>query len=166
MADNNDKKYFVVKDRNDLSITYFQYDKKDGYDFQPRNVKIKDAIDVDRMIVINPSMIQKLAFRKVNIRFQRIVKLLMFVLSDENEDDGTGGTYHEAMNEINKLRMEITMHYKNKLKSEDFNEFNKKLDVLEEELKNRLYYLQMMYRERLENSYENEEVQEIGRRRK
>ena len=59
----NEFKYFVVKDRNDMSITYFEYDKVEGYDLNPKNVKIKDAIDVNKMIVVNPSMIVKLAFK-------------------------------------------------------------------------------------------------------
>ena len=139
------KKYFVVKDRNDLSITYFEYDKVQGYDLHPRNVKIKDAIDVNQIVVINPGMMEKLAFRKVNAKFRKIVKLLMFVLSEENDDDGTGGTYQESLNEISKLRMEILVNYKNKLRVEDFDTFNKKLDLLEQELKMRLYYLQMTY---------------------
>lgn len=143
MAEN--KKYFIVKDRNDLSITYFEFDKVHGYDLHPRNVKIKDAIDVDQIVIINPSMMQKLAFRKVDAKFQKIVKLLMFVLSSENDDDGTGGTYQESLNEISKLRMEILVHYKNKLKEADFEEFNRKLDMLEQELRLRLYYLQMTY---------------------
>ena len=130
MAEN--KKYFIVKDRNDLSITYFEFDKVHGYDLHPRNVKIKDAIDVDQIVIINPSMMQKLAFRKVDAKFQ-------------NDDDGTGGTYQESLNEISKLRMEILVHYKNKLKEADFEEFNRKLDMLEQELRLRLYYLQMTY---------------------
>ena len=153
MAENT--KYFVVKDRNDLSITYFEYDKVQGYDLQPRNVKIKDAVDVQRMIIINPSMIQKLAFRKVNLKFQRIAKLMMFILSDENDDD-TGSTYHEVLNEINKLRAEIFTYYRSKLKEVDFDEFNKKLDVLEEELKVRLYYLQMSYSNHQQQEHERE----------
>lgn len=153
MAD--DTKYFVVKNQKDFSITYFEFDKVHGYDLQPRNVKIRDAVDVNKMIIINPSMIEKLAFRKVNLRFQRIVRLLMFVLSDENDDD-TGGTYHQALNEINKFRLEFLVKYKNKLKEADFLEFNKKLDVMEQELKNRLYYLQMIYQRQQENLIERE----------
>ncbi len=154
MADG--KKYFIVKDRNDLSITYLEYDKLSGYDLHPRSVKIKDAIDVDRVVIINPSLMQKLAFRKVHLKFQKIVKLLMFVLSEENDDDGTGGTYQESLNEINKLRMELLVHYKNKLKEEDFEEFNKKLDVLEHELSLRLYYLQMNYHNTLGDDAKSE----------
>lgn len=142
MAENG--KYFVVKNRNDASITYFEYNKVKGYDVTPRNVKIKDAIDVERMIIINPSMIQKLAFKKVNSKFQRIVKLLMFVLSEDNNDE-SGESYKEALNEITKLRLEVFVKYKNNLKQEDFEMFNKKLDILEQELKTRLYYLKDIY---------------------
>ncbi len=147
MAESN--KYFVVKDRNDLSITYFEYDKTKGYDLHPRNVKIKDAIDVTSMVIINPSFIQKLAFRKVELKFQRLTKMLMVVLSPDN-DDSSGDSYRQALNEINKLRLEILVQYKNKLKEEDFLEFNKRLDLLAQELNLRLYFLTM------ENVVENE----------
>lgn len=148
-------KYFVVKNKKDYSITYFEYEKVKGYDLQPKNVKIKDAIDVKSMIIINPSLIEKLAFRKVNLKFQRIVKMLMFILSSDN-DDTSGETYRQALNEINKLRLEILVHYKSKLKEEDFVEFNKKLDLLMQELNVRMYYLQ--------NMYEKEENLDMGRR--
>lgn len=147
-------RFFVVKDRKDLSITYFEYDKVKGYDLMPKNVKIKDAIDVNKMIIINPSMIQKLAYKKVNSKFMDVVKLLMFVLSSDN-DDTSGDTYRHALNEITKLRLEILMKYKNKLKEDDFNVFNNKLDLLEQELKVRMFYLQNFYVNNFYNNYNN-----------
>ena len=44
----------------------------------------------------------------------------------------------------------------NKLKQDDFEEFNKKLDLLEQELKFRLYYLQMNYQRAMDNTHERE----------
>jgi len=155
MSGIEETRYFIVKDRKDLTITYLEFDKIHGYDLQPRNVKIKDAVDVNKMVIINPSLIEKLAFRKVNYRFQRIVKLLMFVLSSENDDD-TGSTYHQALNEVNKFRLEFLINYRNKLKEIDFEYFNKKLDLMEQELKNRLYYLQLTYQREQENLIERE----------
>lgn len=136
----NEFKYFVVKDRNDMSITYFEYDKVEGYDLNPKNVKIKDAIDVNKMIVVNPSMIEKLAFKKVSSKFEKLVRMLMYVLS-ENNDDETGETYREALNYITKLRLEVLTKYKNKLKEQDLETFIKKLDILESEIKIRLNYM-------------------------
>jgi len=136
----NEFKYFVVKDRNDMSITYFEYDKVEGYDLNPKNVKIKDAIDVNKMIVVNPSMIEKLAFKKVSVKFDKLVRMLMFVLSESNDDE-TGETYREALNYITKLRLEVLTKYKNKLKEEDLETMLKKLDILESEVKLRLNYV-------------------------
>lgn len=154
MAENS--KYFVVKDRNDLSITYFEYEKVKGYDLQPRNVKIKDAIDVNRMIIINPSMIEKLAFRKVDSKFQKIVKMLMYVFSLDEGDDSAGDAYNEALNEISKLRLELVNYYQNKLKKDSFDDFCKKLDLLEQELKMRIYYYQLNYQNVKQNQVERE----------
>ena len=84
---------------------------------------------------------------------KKIVKLLMFVLSSDNDDE-SGETYREALNEITKLRLEVFVKYKNNLKEEDFATFNKKLDLLEQELKTRLYYIQNLYN--YENDYSRE----------
>lgn len=146
----NNYKYFVVKDRNDLSITYFEYDKVQGYDLNPRNVKIKDAIDVNKMIVINPSMIEKLAFRKVKNKFDKLYKLIMFLFNCDLDDDSIPTGYREALNEITKLRLELYTKYKNKLNKEDEEMFNNKLDILENELNMRLMYIQNMY----QNNYD------------
>mgnify|MGYP003302747108 FL=1 len=150
----NNYKYFVVKDRSDLSITYFEYDKVQGYDLNPRNVKIKDAIDVNKMIVINPSMIEKLAFRKVNSKFNKLYKLVMFLFNSDLDDDSVPTGYREALNEITKLRLELYTKYKNKLNKEDEEMFNNKLDMLEYELNMRLMYIQNIYQN---NYYYNQE---------
>ena len=107
----NNYRYFVVKNRKDLSITYFEYDKIQGYDLNPRNVKIKDAIDVNKMIVINPSMIEKLAFRKVNNKFNKLYKLIMLLFNSDLDDDTASTGYREALNEITKLRLELYTKY-------------------------------------------------------
>lgn len=156
MAKTDTNRYFVVKDRNDLSITYFEYDKVEGYDLQPRTVKIKDAIDVNRMIIINPSLIQKLAFRKVDSKFKKLVKLLMYTLSLSTDDEDAGSAYQEALNEISKLRLELHMYYKGKLKKDAFDDFCKRLEVLEKELQVRMYYYRLNYQNFKHNEMERE----------
>lgn len=138
----NSYKYFVVKDRKDLTITYFEFDKVEGYGLSPRNVKIKDAIDVNKMIVINPSMIEKLTFRKVNIKINKLMKLIMYLFNLDDDNPDTTDGYRHALNEISKIRLEINVKYKNKLKTEDEIMFNKKLEMLEDELKSRLIYIE------------------------
>ena len=46
-----DKKYYVVKEKNSKVITYFEYDKMEGYDLSPKKgVKIEDAINVNKVV--------------------------------------------------------------------------------------------------------------------
>ena len=65
-----DKKYYIVKDKNDKSITYFEYDKIEGYDLAPKKgVKIEDAINVNKVVIINPTLAAKVAKKKVDLKF-------------------------------------------------------------------------------------------------
>ena len=84
------KNYYIVKNQDDKTITYLEYDKLSGYDVTPKNVKIKDAIDVNKMVIINPSMIGKMVTKKVDLRFAKLLKFVSAVL---NNDDESGETY-------------------------------------------------------------------------
>ena len=44
-----DKKYLIVKEKNDKTITYFEYDKMEGYDLSPKKgMKIQGAGNVNK----------------------------------------------------------------------------------------------------------------------
>ena len=145
-----DKKYFIVKEKNNKAITYFEYDKIEGYDLAPKKgVKIEDAINVNKVVIINPSLAEKVAKKKLDLKFRKLLQLLNIIFET---DDDTGTAYHEGLNEISKLRMELLNKYRKHLEDEDVAIMEKKLDILEQELKLRLYYLQQNY----QNNYENE----------
>ena len=60
------QKFLVVKNKDEKEIKYFEYDKVKGYNISPKNnVKFEDAINVNRMILINPSLIEKMVDKKV-----------------------------------------------------------------------------------------------------
>ena len=149
-----DKKYLIVKEKNDPAITYFEYDKMHGYDLsRKKNIKIKDAINVNKVVIINPSLMNKVATKKVNLKFERLLKLLNVIF--ETDDDSAGTAYREGLNEISKLRLEAYTKYRKYMEEEEFTLVMKKLDILEQELKLRLYYLEQNYL----NYYENERTE-------
>ena len=89
-----DKKYLIVKNKNDKAITYFEYDKMEGYDLSPKKgVKIEDAINVNKVVIINPSLAEKVAKKKFNLKFRKLVQLLNVIFES---DDDTGTAYHEG----------------------------------------------------------------------
>lgn len=145
-----DKKYFVVKEKNNKAITYFEYDKIEGYDLSPKKgMKIEDAINVNKVVIINPSLAEKVAKKKLDLKFRKLVQLLNVIFET---DDDTGTAYHEGLNEVSKLRTELLNKYRKHLEEEEADLMDKKLDILEQELKTRLYYLQWNY----QNNYSNE----------
>ena len=138
-----DKKYLIVKDKKDSAITYFEYDNMEGYDLSPKkNVKIKDAINVNKVVIINPSLMNKVASKQVNLKFKRLLQFITVIFED---DDTSGSAYREGLNEISKLRLEAKTKYFHYKKQEEIDMIEKKLDILEHELKLRLYYLEQQY---------------------
>lgn len=147
-----DKKYYVVKDKVSKAITYFEYDKMEGYDLSPKKgVKIEDAINVNKVVIINPSLAQKVAKKKLDLKFKKLLQLLNIIFET---DDDTGTAYHEGLDEVSKLRIELLNKYRKHLSEEEADLMDKKLDILEQELKVRLYYLEQNYQNMYSNSIE------------
>ena len=147
-----DKKYFVVKEKNSKVITYFEYDKMEGYDLSPKKgVRIEDAINVNKVVIINPSLAGKVAKKKLDLKFRKLLQLLNIIFET---DDDTGTAYYQGLNEVSKLRMELLNKYRKHLEEEEANLMVKKLDILEQELRVRIYYLQQNYQNDYSNSME------------
>ena len=149
----NLKNYLIVKDKDSKTISYFEYDKINGYNFYPKR-SFKDSIDVNKMILVNPSMIEKVIDRKFNKRFERLLRFLGLVYED---GDSTGEGYKEALNEITRLRQEYNNKYRKYMGEEKAMLLEQKLNILEQEVKLRMEY-------KVDQYYDYENENEIGRR--
>ena len=146
------KRFVVTKDENTQTITYKEYDSLKGYDFKPKNKLSKeDIINVDEMVIINPSLIEKLISKKCKKTLERILKLIYFIY----DDDETGEeSVTLALNEIAKFKELLDTKYKEYMKEKEYKLMLKKLEILENEVKLRKLYL---------NSKENSEKKSKGR---
>ncbi len=146
------KRFVVTKDENTQTITYKEYDSLKGYDFKPKNKLSKeDIINVDEMVIINPSLIEKLISKKCKKTLERILKLMSFIY----DDDETGEeSVTLALNEIAKFKELLDTKYKEYMKEKEYKLMLKKLEILENEVKLRKLYL---------NSKENSEKKSKGR---
>ncbi len=146
------KRFVVTKDENTQTITYKEYDSLKGYDFKPKNKLSKeDIINVDEMVIINPSLIEKLISKKCKKTLERILKLISFIY----DDDETGEeSVTLALNEIAKFKKLLDTKYKEYMKEKEYKLMLKKLEILENEVKLRKLYL---------NSKENSEKKSKGR---
>lgn len=133
-----EQKFLVVKNKDSKEIKYFEYDKISGYNIKPNpNLKFQDAINVNKMILINPSLIEKMVDKKIKRRFDYLINLLSVVY--ENDDD-TGEGLKLALNEAEKFRIELNNKYRQYINEEKFDLLQKKIAILEDEL-----YLRMQF---------------------
>ena len=124
-------KYLVVKDKND-AITYYELDNMNGLDVTPKaNVKIKDGVEVNKMVVINPSMVDKVIEKKSNKRFDAIVKHLIVLYDEEDDDEGTANALNHLLNEVAKLKQEYKNKYRMLMTKEKQEAFENKISVLD-----------------------------------
>ena len=133
------QKFLVVKNKDEKEIKYFEYDKVKGYNISPKNnVKFEDAINVNRMILINPSLIEKMVDKKVKRTFAYLVNMISFVC--DNDDDESGDGLYLALDQAEKFRMELINKYKQYIQEEKFALLEKKIAILADELKLRIKY--------------------------
>ena len=133
------KRFLVIKNKDSKAIKYFEYDKLNGYKVHPKqNVKFSNAINVNKMVIINPTLIEKIVDRKIKHKFNNLINLLSFVY--ESEDASTSDGLDLALNEAERFRMEIINKYKSYLTEEKLDLMKKKIDILEDEIKLRREY--------------------------
>lgn len=134
---NHDVHYLVVKDKDKKEIIYMEYDKLEGMDITPKKKnRFEDLIQVNKLVLIQPTLIEKLVHKKVDRHFKRLLKLVTVIL---DTDDDTGTALREGLNEIEKFRLEIKNNYREYMTKEELHMLAKKLTILQEELKQKIF---------------------------
>ncbi|MDD6879512.1 MAG: hypothetical protein PUD59_04730 [bacterium] len=135
----NEQRFLVVKNKDEKTIKYFEYNKIGGYKITPKkNVKFEDAINVNKMILINPSLIEKMIDKKVKRKLDYLINMMSIVC--DSDDDNADGLYL-ALDEVEKFKMEVINKYKKYVEEEKMEMLMKKISILEDELNLRIKYM-------------------------
>ena len=112
-----DKRYLIVKNNEDKTIKYMEYDPKKGYQVNPKgNVKLEDTINVDKMVIISPTLITKLISKKANKRINYLLKLINYA---DQDDEAADEVLDLALDQAVRFRQEIINKYKKYLNDEE-----------------------------------------------
>ena len=132
------KRYLIVKEKNKKEIAYFEYDKLDGFNMtsKNKNIKLKDAINVNKMVIINPSMVEKLVDKKINIRMKKLINLIINIYDTE---DDPGSSLMQALNEIEKFKREMINKYLNYMNKKQLKLLEEQIKMLESEVTKKSY---------------------------
>ena len=104
-----------------------------------KNIKLRDAINVNKMVIINPSFIEKLINKKINVKIMKLIDLLSNIY--ESDDDDPAGTLMMALNEVEKFKREMINRYVEYMNKEQLKLLDKKIKILEHEVTMRAYVL-------------------------
>lgn len=129
-----EKRFVVKKDAKTDVITYMEYEKLKGFNVKPKSgVSFEDMINVDKMILINPGLIEKLIFKKCNKEFSKIIQMISVVSDDEDDDTG----YMLILDEITKFKNLLVNKYKHYMEEKEYELNIKKLEILKQEIEHR-----------------------------
>ena len=132
----NEKHYYVCKKGDDREILYLDYNKLKGFDFTPKNNAKYDGIVVNKMVIIKPSMIEKVLKRKIKRKLDLYLKLIInFIDSDDGTDTSA---LREALNDLSRYKNIVEYKYRKYLDEKYLQILLKKIAVLEYELNSRL----------------------------
>lgn len=133
------RNYKLIK-RNKFKSKKINLDlhNNNGYRVKPKN-KIKyDGIVVNEMMIIKPSMIEKLLKRKINNKLTGYLDYIIEVLDSDETDSGRVGT---VLSDLNRYREIVKNNYRQYLNEKYIELLLKKIELLEYELNKKLMYL-------------------------
>ena len=143
-----EQRYYVCKKGSNTDIVYLDYNKLKGFKFNPRNNVQYDGIVVNKMVIIKPSMIEKILKRKIKRKLDLYLKLIIkFIESNEGSDDSD---LREALNDLSRYKSIINHKYKKYLDDKYLNILLKKIAILEYELNSKLLVMENEYHDEKE----------------
>ena len=130
--------YFINKDNKTGEIVYLEYNKN-GYSVSPKTKK-KDDIEVNKIVFVSPELTNKLIKKKIDIRINKIIKDYNTFYDDE-DDDSTAGRIRDKIKEAERLKLTILNEYSKYLGGTYSRLTLKKLQLIIEGYRNKLYKL-------------------------
>ena len=137
----NSIRYLIVKEKNKKEIAYFETNQLKGFPMVSKNKKIrlKDAINVQKMVIINPSFIEKIINKQMNQKIKKLVDLIANIYDSDEEDPGAA--LMQSLNEVEKFKRQMINKYIDYMTKEQQKLLEQKIQILEREVTIHAYNL-------------------------
>lgn len=128
------KHYNICKKTTDGKLIILNFDAINGFSISPKNNIKYDGIVVNKMVIVNPSFVEKIVKRKIKLKLEKYLKLIISII----DDDDDGDAYKEALNDLTRYKSILDHKYKKYLDDKYLTVLNKKIQIVEYELKNKI----------------------------
>lgn len=137
---------------------------KTGLHMKPKLKERKDFILVKEIIIVNPTLQEKVLKMQFNLAFRRLLKLVIEVVEDETATSGDVGV---ALSEVERMKNVLKDKYKKNVSSKEYFSMWRKAEYLEQELEKKAIVIKqvekMYFKKMITNSLEPEEERGRGR---
>lgn len=141
------KNYVVKKDGKKTKISYVEKNQNNGFSIKPKSFNTKEMISVDKMVIISPSLIEKLIDKKCQKSLIKILKMIALIYEEDDNDDGSKLGF--ILDEIEKFKELLLSKYKDYMEVKDYKLLMKKLEILESEVKLRKISIEQKIKNKL-----------------
>lgn len=156
------KNYYLKKDKKSGEVIYLEYDKIKGYNITPKS-NIYDAITVNKIVFVNPSLSEKIIKKKISIKLKHLLKYLEDIdNSGSTDEDGV----RQSLMDAERLKLMILNEYRKYLGNTYQSLTLKKIQIIINQLRIKLYnIINDKRRTILDDLYYLEEDEYRGRKR-
>ncbi len=129
------KYYICDKDNNEIVYGHLDYDKISGFKIKPRNNVKYDGIEVGRLILVEPALIERVLKRKTRIKLNAYLTYLLQTL----EEDDDSGNLSLVLDDAKRYKSIIMNKYSKYLDPEYIRELLFRVKFIEEELRAKIF---------------------------
>ena len=126
----------------------------DGFQMNPKFKNHQSLVNVEEIIIANPTLKEKALKMQFNIAFRKALRMVM----DTVEEGGDEGL---ALNEIVRMKKILKEKYEQEVSTAEFHRMWQKIELLESDLKRKLVEKRRMeelyFRQMMENQEREEE---------
>ena len=134
------KGILLVKKSKFQKINKINLKKLKGFSFKPKNKSLKNGVQVNKLVIINPSFTETILKKKIKNRLELYLRFIISLLDEDDDTDITD--LRAALNDLTRYRQIIEKKYLLYLDKKYAEMLLKKIDMLEEELKMKIVNFQ------------------------
>lgn len=132
------KNYYITKNNKKRELVSFEIEL-DGYYVKPKTKK-KNSIEVSKIVFVNDEFSEKIIKKKIEKKIAYLLKQLKLILEDDSGDNE--GIIRKTLMETEKYRLHIINEYKKYLGNTYSSLTLKKISIIIEQLKYKLFCLE------------------------
>lgn len=122
----------------DGNLIYIDKELLSGFKFKPKKYLKYDGIKINKLVILNPILIDSILKRKTKIKLEYYLKFIIEQMDCDDEENPTN--LREVLNDLTRYKSLVKNKYSKYLEEKYLKLLLNKISVIENELKTRILY--------------------------